>query len=81
MQLYPEVQRKAQAEIDAEIGQDRLPVFADRQNLPYVDAIAKEIIRYNTVVPLCAFLFTSQRIGARLLRIMINRHSTCFHRR
>jgi hypothetical protein len=30
MVLYPEVQRKAQAEIDAVVGKDRLPDFGDR---------------------------------------------------
>lgn len=35
MTLHPEVQRKAQAEIDAVIGNDRLPNFEDREDLPY----------------------------------------------
>ncbi|EGO01616.1 hypothetical protein SERLA73DRAFT_166166 [Serpula lacrymans var. lacrymans S7.3] len=52
MQLYPEVQRKAQAEIDAVVGNDRLPTFADRESLPYVEALAKEVLRWNVVVPL-----------------------------
>ncbi len=54
MQLYPDVQRKAQAEIDAVVGPDRMPTFADRPNLPYVDAMVKEILRWHAVVPLCA---------------------------
>jgi len=32
---FPEVQRKAQMEIDAIVGSDRLPSFADRVSLPY----------------------------------------------
>ncbi|KAI6142757.1 cytochrome P450 [Pisolithus tinctorius] len=51
MTLYPEVQRKAQAEIDAVIGSDRLPTFADRESLPYVDALAKEVLRWHVVGP------------------------------
>ncbi|TFY59478.1 hypothetical protein EVG20_g7775 [Dentipellis fragilis] len=50
--IHPEVQRKAQAEIDAVIGTDRLPTFHDRERLPYVDAIVKEILRWNPVGPL-----------------------------
>ncbi|KAF9036068.1 cytochrome P450 [Hymenopellis radicata] len=50
--LYSEVARKAQAEIDAVVGTDRLPTFADREHLPYVNALAKEVLRWNTVVPL-----------------------------
>lgn len=45
MVLYPDVQRKAQDELDKIIGADRLPVFEDRKNLPYVDALCKEIHR------------------------------------
>jgi cytochrome P450 len=50
--LFPEVQKKAQAEIDAVVGNDRLPKFTDRSRLPYIDALAKEVLRWNTVVPL-----------------------------
>ncbi|KAF8826442.1 hypothetical protein HHX47_DHR5000291 [Lentinula edodes] len=52
MTLYPEVARKAQAEIDAVVGNDRLPTFADREHLPYVDAVVKEVFRWNVVTPL-----------------------------
>ncbi len=53
MQLYPEVQSKAQAEIDAVVGPDRMPMISDRPHLPYIDAMVKEVLRWNTVVPLC----------------------------
>ncbi|KAF7332878.1 Cytochrome P450 [Mycena venus] len=49
---YPEVQSKAQAEIDAAIGQNRLPTFEDRKSLPYIEAICKELMRWLPVVPL-----------------------------
>ena len=52
MALYPEVQKKAQMEIDRVVGMDRLPSFADRPNVPYVDAVVKEVLRWNPVVPL-----------------------------
>ncbi|KAG1729789.1 cytochrome P450 [Suillus lakei] len=51
MTLYPDVQKKAQAEIDGVVGPDRLPSFADRASLPYVEALAKEIIRWNPIAP------------------------------
>ncbi|KAG0700053.1 cytochrome P450 [Suillus ampliporus] len=50
MTLFPEVQKKAQAEIDAVVGPDRLPTFADRASLPYIEALTKEILRWNVVV-------------------------------
>ncbi|KAF6756369.1 cytochrome P450 98A3 [Ephemerocybe angulata] len=52
MAAYPEVQKKAQAEIDLVIGNDRLPTLSDRESLPYVAAIVKEVSRWHSVVPL-----------------------------
>ncbi|KAL7282185.1 hypothetical protein ACG7TL_003654 [Trametes sanguinea] len=52
MTLHPEVQEKAQAEIDAVIGSDRLPTAEDRDNLPYVHAVFLEVLRWNNVAPL-----------------------------
>lgn len=51
MLLYPDVQKKAQVELDSIIGPDhRLPRIADRENLPYVNALVKEILRWNSAV-------------------------------
>ena len=52
MALYPEVQKKAQAEIDTVIGPNRLPDFYDRPSLPYINAVVKELLRWNLVGPL-----------------------------
>lgn len=52
MILYPDAQRKAREEIDRVIGNDRLPGFADRGNLHYVDAVVKEVLRWHPVAPL-----------------------------
>ncbi|KAI9445989.1 cytochrome P450 [Lactarius indigo] len=52
MTLYPEVQRKAQAEIDQVIGGSRLPDFSDQAELPYVQAVFKEVLRWHSVTPL-----------------------------
>jgi cytochrome P450 len=49
--LFPQVQRRAQAEIDAVIGRDRLPTFDDRPRLPYIDALCKELMRWQMVGP------------------------------
>lgn len=49
---YPEVQQKAQAELDAVIGYDRLPVMEDKDSLPYVDKLIKEVLRFSAVVPM-----------------------------
>ena len=52
MAVHPEVQRKAQAEIDQVIGSERLPDFEDRASLPYTDAIYREVLRYAPPLPL-----------------------------
>ena len=52
MLLFPEVQKKAQAELTAVVGAHRLPEFDDEPSLPYVRALIKELLRWRSVVPL-----------------------------
>ncbi|KAG1855551.1 cytochrome P450 [Suillus subluteus] len=52
MVLYPDVQRRAQAEIDSVIGRDRLPTFEDRTSLPYIESILRETFRWHPILPL-----------------------------
>ena len=55
MIVNPEAQKKAQTEIDALLSTsgrlDRLPTFTDRKDLPYVDAVIKEVFRWFPVLP------------------------------
>ncbi|KIK55470.1 hypothetical protein GYMLUDRAFT_1018177 [Collybiopsis luxurians FD-317 M1] len=51
MAMFPAVQSRARAEISLVVGQDRLPSFEDRDRLPYVEAVCKEVMRYHAVVP------------------------------
>ncbi|KAB5578068.1 putative cytochrome P450 oxidoreductase [Coniochaeta sp. 2T2.1] len=46
MLLYPEIQRKAQAEIDRVVGGGRLPTMEDDGELQYVRACMKETLRW-----------------------------------
>jgi cytochrome P450 len=46
MVAFPEVQRRAQAELDVVVGRARFPTFADAPRLPYVRAIVKEVLRW-----------------------------------
>ncbi|KAJ7088893.1 cytochrome P450 [Mycena belliarum] len=52
MLANPEVQQKAQAELDSVIGAGNLPDFKDQEMLPYVSAIAKEVLRWQNVTPI-----------------------------
>ena len=49
MALYLEIQRRAQAELDAVIEADRLPNFDDRDNLPYINVLCSELLRWMPV--------------------------------
>ncbi|GAA6058281.1 hypothetical protein JCM3770_002891 [Rhodotorula araucariae] len=50
MVTHPEVQAKAQAELDAVVGRERLPTFADQPDLVYCQAVVREILRWRTVI-------------------------------
>ena len=52
MTLFPEKQALAQDELDRIVGPSRLPVMEDRASLPYVDALIKELFRWNVIAPL-----------------------------
>ncbi|KAK7031915.1 cytochrome P450 [Favolaschia claudopus] len=52
MLLNPEVQQKAQAELDAVLGPRQLPDFVDEDSLPYVSAIVKETLRWRPAMPI-----------------------------
>ncbi|TFB01003.1 Cytochrome P450 1A1 [Trichoderma ghanense] len=52
MVLHPEVQSKAQRDLDKVVGRDRLPTFDDRPNLPYIDFIVQETFRWCPVSPM-----------------------------
>ncbi|TFY71792.1 hypothetical protein EVG20_g1219 [Dentipellis fragilis] len=49
---HPEEMRKAQAEIDKVIGQDRMPEWNDVDSLPYVRAVINEAMRWRPVAAL-----------------------------
>jgi cytochrome P450 len=55
MLLYPDIQKKIQGELDSVIGRERLPTFEDRPNLPFIDAVCKETMRWRPVTPLGVF--------------------------
>ncbi|KAF8993425.1 cytochrome P450 [Cyathus striatus] len=44
---YPEVQERAQKEIDLKIGSDKLPTLEDVADVPYIKALIKELLEYT----------------------------------
>ncbi|KAJ6574424.1 cytochrome P450 [Mycena capillaripes] len=52
MTLYPDIQTKAQEELDRLLNGVRLPIMEDRSSLPYVNALIKETLRWHVALPL-----------------------------
>ncbi|KAF9235423.1 cytochrome P450 [Melanogaster broomeanus] len=52
MTLHPRVMKKAQEELDSVVGTSRLPTFADRPLLPYMEALFTELLRWHTPGPM-----------------------------
>lgn len=55
MAMFPEVQAKAAREIDLIVGSERLVNFDDWPSLPYVEALQREVWRWQPVFPLGVF--------------------------
>lgn len=51
MTMFSDVQCEAQKEIDKVFGKPTLPKATDRENLPYVNAVVKEALRWHTIAP------------------------------
>ncbi|XP_038059763.1 cytochrome P450 2J6-like [Patiria miniata] len=52
MAVYPEIQQRVQAEIDAVVGRNRLPRMADKPELNFTRAVIWEVQRLSLIVPL-----------------------------
>ncbi|XP_022915813.2 methyl farnesoate epoxidase-like [Onthophagus taurus] len=52
MLKYPEIQTKVQNELDVVVGRSRWPMYSDKLNLPYTEAVLMEIQRQTNVPPL-----------------------------
>ena len=54
MTLHPEIQTRAQQDIQNDIGSDRLPIVEDfeRGEMKYITALIREILRWGVVAPI-----------------------------
>ena len=48
----PDIQRRAQDQLDVVVGRSRPPAFADAPALPYIHAMVKEFLRWRPALPL-----------------------------
>ena len=53
--LNPDIQTRAQSELDAVTGRERLPTIEDCPRLPYIEAMCKEVHRWQPIAPLGAY--------------------------
>lgn len=56
MVLYPEAQRCGHEEVDRVLGKGNLPTVDDLGNLPYLDAMYKEVLRYVVIYATNTFI-------------------------
>ncbi|KAA1473597.1 cytochrome P450 [Dentipellis sp. KUC8613] len=56
---HPEVQMKAQREVDNVVGEDRAPILEDFESLPYVQAVVSEVFRMRPPLHLCLPHYTT----------------------
>ena len=66
MIAYPEKQQKCQEELDRVVGRSRMPTFLDRNNLVYVRATVREILRWRTVTPVGETIYILMLLGVVL---------------
>uniref|UniRef100_A0A8C2TNA8 Uncharacterized protein n=1 Tax=Coturnix japonica TaxID=93934 RepID=A0A8C2TNA8_COTJA len=79
MAMYPELQARVQAEIDAVIGQSRQPALEDRNNMPYTNAVIHEVQRKGNIIPFNALRLTVK--DTVLAGFHVPKHSHCSWRR
>ena len=49
--LFPEVEAKVRAELDAVVGSKRFPSSNDRDSLPYIDTVSKRVSMIENLTP------------------------------
>ena len=64
--IRPEIQKRAQEELDTVIGKERLPTLDDRPRLPFVNAVCKEVTRWRPAGPLGELLLNTHLIQAEI---------------
>ncbi|CAE6452460.1 unnamed protein product [Rhizoctonia solani] len=72
MLLYPKVAQKAREEITRVVGLDRLPTISDRPDLPYLECLLLETLRWYPVTPLSIPRRVNQNDVYRGYRIQAN---------
>jgi Cytochrome P450 len=56
-------------EIDTVIGRERVPTFADKPHLPYLQAVVKELLRWRPAGPLGIVFFIYNLLVSTLHKV------------
>jgi hypothetical protein len=78
MLLNPEVQTKAQEEIDRVCYNNQIPNFDEADSLPYVTATVLEVLRWTAIVPSGEYPDFSLSVLCLLIIIRLLRCTTLF---
>lgn len=65
MAKYPEVQRRVQQQIDEVVPRDTLPSYEHKPNLPLVEAVMHETLRFASMIPMGVQRATTKDIYVR----------------
>lgn len=52
MAAFPDVQKRVRKEIEDVLGPSKFPQFPDQKNMPYTQAVIREVLRWKTIAPL-----------------------------
>jgi cytochrome P450 len=64
---YPEMQQRAQDELDQVVGKDNLPTLSQKDQLNYVQAVIYEVLRHSNIAPFSSTVHNSTFVSETLL--------------
>ena len=59
---YPQVQERVVAEIHSIIGSTSMPALHHRKEMPFMEAVLNEVMRFGSLIPLSVFHSTTERV-------------------
>ena len=78
MLLYPDIQVRARHELETALGTHHLPTFEDFGSVPYIDAMIRELLRWQPVARLGKFLQLAKWANCLFLRLHLQTfHGSC----
>ena len=73
MVRQPDIYKRLQEEMDRVVGSERLPDFDDREGLPYLNAVIKELYRYVSASASVVFVLRAKLILMTTFSVFVGR--------